>query len=61
MKTIAMKLVFALALAGFSTSVSTAFAGDENKEEKSEGKDKKADKKKADKSKGEAEAPKGGW
>jgi hypothetical protein len=58
MKTIAMKLVFALALAGFATTASTAFAGDEKKEEKT---DKKADKKKADKGKGESEAPKGGW
>ncbi|HET6284220.1 MAG TPA: hypothetical protein VFH73_24910 [Polyangia bacterium] len=60
MKTIVMKLVFALALVGFSTSVSTAFAGDEKKDEKSDGKDKKADKKKADKG-SKDEGPKGGW
>ena len=57
MKTIAMKLVFALALAGFATTAATAFAGDEKKEEKT---DKKADKKK-DKGKGDSDAPKGGW
>jgi ribosomal protein L12E/L44/L45/RPP1/RPP2 len=57
MKTIVMKLFFALALAGFATTASTAFAGDEKKDEKT---DKKADKKK-DKGKGESEAPKGGW
>lgn len=57
MKTIAMKLVFALSLVGFSASVSTAFASEEKKAEKS---DKKGDKKDDKKDKG-AEAPKGGW
>ena len=57
MKTIAMKLLFALSLIGFSASVSTVFANEEKKaDKKAEKSDKKGDKK--DK---EAEAPKGGW